>query len=152
MSGSRPNATTQHFVMRSVAEAAQETGVPEATIQAWIEEGHLPAARIGRTDLVDVLAVQSLSLRPPRDVAPADRDWFPNYLRGRPWLRALGTANILGGAGGMVVFAGVEPDDLRTGWWLALCLANILVALVEAFGLRWGATRATPRRAGRSGR
>ena len=136
MSRSRPNATTQHFVMRTLPEAAQETGVPERTIQAWIDEGALSAVVLGRTAMVDVLAVQSLSLRPPGESAAADRDWSPFYRRRVPWLRALGAANILGGAGGMAVFAGVGPDGLRTDWWLVLCLANILVGLVESFWLR----------------
>jgi len=131
MSKSKPNATTQHFVMRSVAEAARETSVPEAAIRRWIDEGHLPAVRIGYATLVDVLAVQSLALRMPWGPTPADGDWSAQYRRGSTLLRALSTANVLAGAAGLSVFSGFGPSALKSPWWLMLCLANMVVGLAH---------------------
>jgi excisionase family DNA binding protein len=121
--------------MRSVAEAARESGIPEETIRAWIDGGHLPAQQIGRTTLVNLLAVQSLGLRPPAERVPPDRDWSRYYRRNRSGLRLLGAANVLAGAAGLLVFAGLGPDDLRTGWWLLLCLGSLAVGVVEWYGL-----------------
>src|SRR5688572_2033637 len=122
MSRSKPNATTQHYVMRSVAEAARETGIPDETIHLWIDEGHLPAQQIGRARLVNLLAVQSLGLRPPVERVPPDGDWSRHYRRDRSWLRMLGAANAFAGAAGLSVFAGFGPGELRTWWWPLLCL------------------------------
>ena len=93
MPKARSDGTTQHFVMRSVAEAARETGVPEDTIRAWIDGGHLFAKRVGRTTLVNLLAVQSLSLRPPGERVPPDGDWSRDYRSNPSWVRVLGGAN-----------------------------------------------------------
>jgi excisionase family DNA binding protein len=135
MSRSRPNATTQHYVMRSVAEAAKETGIAEEAIRAWIEGGHLSAQQFGRTTLVNLLAVQSLGLRPPAERVAPDRGWSRYYRRIPAWLRALGAANVLAGTAGLAVFAGFGPGDLRTAWWLLLCLGNLGVGAAEWRGL-----------------
>ena len=120
--------------MRSVAEAARETGVPEDTIRAWIDEGHLFAKQIGRATLVNLLAVQSLSLRPPAVQTPPDGDWSHSYGRNRFWLRVLGGANVLAGVAGLSVFAGIGPDGLRNPWWLVGCLLSLAVGLGELVG------------------
>jgi excisionase family DNA binding protein len=135
MSRSKPNASTQHFVMRSVGEAAKEIGIPEETIHGWIDQGHLPAQQIGRTTLVNLLAVQSLSLRPPGERFPPDRDWSRYYRRDRPWLWVLGGANVFAGVTGLAVFVGLGPGGLRAAWWLVLCLLSVAVGAVEIGGL-----------------
>lgn len=142
MPTSKPDATTQHFVMRSIAEAARETAVPEESIRRWIDEGHLPAQRFGRTTLVNVLAVQSLSIRPPPPPGPPGEDWSSLYRRHRPWLRILAATNILAGAASLSVFAGLGPGGLRTAWWFGLCLGSLLVGVAEWLG-------SAPRRATR---
>jgi purine-cytosine permease-like protein len=131
---SKPNGTTQHFIMRSVAEASQETLVPEATISHWIAEGVLPSVQTGRTTMVNVLTVQSLSIYLPVTSGPLDGDWSRFYRRHVPWHRALGITNVLAGAASLVVVIGIGPDDLRTAWWLGLCLLSMLVGIVELLG------------------
>lgn len=131
MPKARSDGTTQHFVMRSVAEAARESGVPEESIRRWIDGGHLFAKQIGRTTLVNLLAVQSLGLRPPGEPVPPEGDWSRSYRRDRSWLRVLGGANVLAGVANLAVFAGIGPDHLRTEWWLLLCLLSIAVGVVE---------------------
>lgn len=139
MSKSRPDRTTQHFVMRSVAEAAREASVPEADIRHWIDEGHLPAVRVGRATLVNVLAVQSLALRMQRQPTPADGDWSGRFRRGSALVRGLGTVNVLAGAAGLSVFGGFGPSALNAPWWLVLCLANMVVGVALVSGLPWKA-------------
>jgi excisionase family DNA binding protein len=128
---SKPNGTTQHFIMRSVTEASRETLVPEATIYQWIAEGVLPSVQTGRTTMVNILTVQSLSLYLPVTPGPRDWDWSRFYQRRVPYRHALGIANVLAGAASLVVFLGIGPDDLRTGWWLGLCLLSIVVGIVD---------------------
>ncbi len=135
MPKARSDGTTQHFVMRSVGEAARESGVPEDTIRAWIDGGHLFAKPVGRTTLVNLLAVQSLSLRPPGERVPPDGDWSRDYRSNQSWVRVLGGANVLAGVAGLSVFAGIGPGELRTVWWLLLCLGSLAVGFAECNGL-----------------
>lgn len=112
-----PNATTGHFVMRSVPEAAAECGVPEATLRRWIADGVVTAITIGGNAMVNEAEVAIVR----------DRFAGKRGASGRRWFRALGAVNVVAALVGLLVFFGIGPAGLRAPWWLGLCLASLAV-------------------------
>lgn len=118
-----PNATTGHFVMLSVPEAAAEAGVPEATLRRWIADGTLSAITIGRTPMVNVTQVATL------------RDRRHGRTRGglgppRP-ARVLAGLSLVAGLAAGAAFLGWTPIGSGGPWWLelGLGLAGVLIGL-----------------------
>jgi excisionase family DNA binding protein len=114
--------------MRSVPEAARDLGVPEDTIQGWIETGELLAIRLGRSSMVDLGEVSAVR----------DRFLGERGRRGSGWRhrarRAIGLGDVVAGALGLAALA-VGPADLRSPLSLALpllCLAVGAMLLREA--------------------
>src|SRR5215211_3801659 len=70
----RSDATTRHFVLRSIPEAARETGVPEATLRRWVDDRSLSAVPLGRTTVVNMLEVEALRARAVPDPGPPGGD------------------------------------------------------------------------------
>ena len=127
----RSDATTRHFVLRSIPEAARETGVPEATLRRWVDDRSLSAVPLGRTTVVNVLEVEARRAR----AGPPGGDRSAHYRPGPRLLRLAGAANAASGAAGMIAFVGVGPGDLASPRWLALCVASVAVGVLELRGL-----------------
>ena len=133
-----PQATTRRHAMRSVREAARDTGVPEVTLRRWIAEGELFAVRLGPSAVVDLGEV----------VAVRDRLTDDGSLRSRPgWpagvVRAIGAGDLAVGVVGMLLVLGLGPDELRSPWTLALTVLCFAVGIVLLWPgrARWGRLR-----------
>lgn len=118
-----PDATTRRHAMRSVPEAAREVGVPQATLQSWIESGELLAVRLGRSPMVDlgeVGAVRDRLLGQPK----RRRSGWPQRTG-----QAIGLGDVIVGAIGLVAF-GAGPADLRSPLALFLSLLCLAVGVL----------------------
>jgi hypothetical protein len=137
----RSDATTRHFVLRSIPAAARETGVPEATLHRWVDDRSLSAVPLGRATVVNMLEVEALRARAVPDLGPPGGDGPARDRPGPRLLRLVGATNAATGAAGALAFAGLGPGDLASPRWLALCAASVAVGVLELRGL--------PRRRGR---
>jgi hypothetical protein len=114
--------------MRSVHEAARDSGVPEATLQSWIDGGELAAVRLGRSPMVDLGEVRAV-----RDRLLGERDrrafGWPNRAS-----RAVGLGDVIVGGLGLAALA-AGPSELRSPLAAALsflCLAVGAILLRRA--------------------
>ena len=120
-----PQATTRRHAMRSVREAARDTGVPEVTLRRWIAEGELFAVRLGPSALVDLGEVVAVRDRLAADAPPRHRAGWPSGV-----VRAIGAGDLAAGVVGLLLVVGLGPDELRSPWSLALTLLCFAVGVV----------------------
>jgi excisionase family DNA binding protein len=120
-----PRTTTRRHAMRSVREAARDTGVPEVTLRRWIAEGELFAVRLGPTALVDLGEVVAVRDRLVDDVPPR-RGWaWPPVLT-----RAIGAGDLIVGALGILAILGIGPDGFGSAWSLVVSLLCLAIGAV----------------------
>jgi excisionase family DNA binding protein len=122
--------------MRSVREAARDTGVSETRLRQWIADGELFAVRLGPSALVDLGEVVAVRDRLAAASPPRRRPGLPPAAT-----RAIGLGDLAAGGVGLLFVAGLGPDDLRSPWSLALSLLCLAVGAVLLWMRRWPVER-----------